>query len=59
MLKALVRRPATVRLVNLDIFATGVFAFECARNSLSSALVYSRRIRFLGFVFLATRDSFL
>jgi hypothetical protein len=30
----------------LTIFATGVRAFECARNSLTSAFVYSRRTDF-------------
>jgi hypothetical protein len=29
------------------MFATGVRAFECVRNSLTSALVYSRRTDFL------------
>jgi hypothetical protein len=30
----------------LAIFTTGVLAFECARNSLTSVLVYSRRTIF-------------
>ena len=38
-----------------DYFFTGVRTFECARNSFSSALVYSRRKRFL--TFLATTCS--
>src|SRR4029077_2989831 len=44
-----------VRFVSLAIFLTGVRAFECARNSFSSALLYSRRTRF--FTFLATTCS--
>ena len=31
---------------HLAIFTTGVLAFECARNSLTSVLVYSRRTIF-------------
>ena len=30
-------------MVSFAIFATGVLAFECARNSLTSDLLYSRR----------------
>ena|SRR5258708_34488360 len=42
-LSAFCRSEPTLRFVSLVILATGVFAFECARNSLTSALVYSRR----------------
>jgi hypothetical protein len=37
------RNEPSVRFVSLEIFATGVRAFECARNSFTSSLVYSRR----------------
>ena len=43
MLRAFERSAPSVRFVSLAIFLTGVRAFECARNSFSSALVYSRR----------------
>jgi hypothetical protein len=46
MLLAFARSALSVRFVSLAIFLTGVRAFECARNSFSSALVYSRRTRF-------------
>jgi hypothetical protein len=42
-----------VRFVSLDIFVTGVLAFECAFSSLTSAFVHSRRTAlpfFFGFV---------
>src|ERR1700704_863059 len=58
-LRAFTRRAASVRLVSVAIFLTGVFAFEWARSSFRSVLLYSRRARFLGaltvfFTFLAT-----
>src|SRR6266436_6301554 len=53
---AFARRAASVRLVSLAIFFTGVRALECARNSFSSVLVYSRRTRVL--TFFATRHSY-
>src|ERR1700704_5219111 len=61
-LRAFTRRAASVRLVSVAIFLTGVFAFECARSSFRSVLLYSRRARFLGaftvfFTFLATARS--
>src|SRR3981189_3628398 len=61
-LRAFTRRAASVRLVSLAISLTGVFAFECARSSFRSVLLYSRRARFLGaftvfFTFLATAPS--
>ena len=37
------RSAPTLRFVSFAILTTGVFAFECARNSFTSALVYSRR----------------
>ena len=55
MLRAFERSAPSVRFVSLAIFLTGVRAFECARNSLSSALVYSRRTRF--FAFLAPQHA--
>jgi hypothetical protein len=33
-----------VRFISLDIFATGVFAFECLRNSACNALVQLLRL---------------
>jgi hypothetical protein len=63
-LRAFTRSAASVRLVNLAISLTGVFAFECARSSFRSALLYSRRTRFLGaftafFAFLTVFFTFL
>jgi hypothetical protein len=55
MLLAFERSAASERFVSLAIFLTGVRAFECARNSFSSALVYPRRTSFL--TFLATTCS--
>jgi hypothetical protein len=48
---AFCRNDPTERLVNFAILATGVRAFECARNSFTSDVVYSRRETF--FFFLA------
>jgi hypothetical protein len=50
-----------VRLVIFAILATGVRAFECARNSFTSALVYSRRTGFFVFFldFFATCCSLI
>jgi hypothetical protein len=42
------------RFINLVSFDTGVLAFECAFNSLTSAVVYSRRLIFFFVAFLAT-----
>src|ERR1700682_4130747 len=61
-LRAFTRRAASVRFVSLAISLTGVFAFECARSSFRSVLLYSRRARLLGaftvfFTFLATAPS--
>src|ERR1700692_2394717 len=63
-LRAFTRRAASVRLVSLAICLTGVFAFECARSSFRSVLLYSRRARFLGaftafFKFLTVFFTFL
>src|SRR5882757_2937823 len=63
-LRAFTRRAASVRLVSLAISLTGVFAFECARSSFRSVLLYSRRARFLGaftvfFTFLTVFFTFL
>jgi hypothetical protein len=40
-----------VRFINLDIFATGVFAFECLRNSACNAFV--QLLRLVRFTFFA------
>jgi hypothetical protein len=54
---AFCRSDPSVRFVSFEIFVTGVFAFEWARNSFSSAFVYSRATRF--FAFLATYCSLI
>jgi hypothetical protein len=58
-LECLLTQRANPSLDNFAILSTGVFAFESARNSFTSALVYSRRTGFFValtgfFVFLAT-----
>src|SRR5579859_1317435 len=53
-LRAFCRSEPSVRLVSFTIFATGVRAFECARSSLISVLVYLRTTDFFAFgVFFA------
>jgi len=42
------------RFINLVSFDTGVLAFECAFNSLTSDVVYSRRLILFIVAFLAT-----
>jgi hypothetical protein len=56
-LSAFCRSEPTLRFVSFAILTTGVFAFECDRNSFTSALVYSRRTIF--FAFLATYCSLI
>jgi hypothetical protein len=51
------RSAPTDRFVNFATLAIGVLAFECARNSFTSALVYSRRTVF--FAFFATYCSLI
>jgi hypothetical protein len=53
---AFCRNEPSVLLVSFIIPAIGVLAFEWARNSFTSALVYSRRT-IVFFVFLATSIS--
>src|ERR1700736_6469204 len=55
-LRAFCRNEPSVLFVSFIILATGVFAFEWARNAFTSALVYSRRA-ILFFDFLATSNS--
>jgi len=52
-LEAFVRNDGTVRFIAFAILVTGVLALEYARISLISALVYSRRTRFLIFLAIA------
>ena len=47
------RTEPIVLFIALATLATGVFAFECARNSFTCSLVYRTRVRF--FAFLATK----
>jgi len=51
---ALLRNEASVRFVSLAILDTGVLALECARSSLTSAFVYSRRTVLLSFLATTT-----
>jgi hypothetical protein len=46
-----------VRFINLDIFATGVFAFECLRNSECNPFV--QLLRLVRLAFLAMHHLFV
>jgi hypothetical protein len=49
--KACWRKAPTVRFINFEIFATGVFALECLRSS--ACRVFVQRARFTFAVFFA------
>jgi len=57
-LSAFCRSDPSVRFVSFTILATGVRAFECALNSLTSAFVYSRRTDFLAVFFVSFATYF-
>jgi hypothetical protein len=57
-LSACCRNAPTVRFISFEIFATGVRALECLRNSACKAFVHATRLVFFAFFAIASRSRF-
>ena len=57
-LSACCRNAPTVRFISFEIFATGVRALECLRNSACKAFVHATRFVFFAFFAIASRSRF-